>query len=138
MALSHEPVFTQNGKTVCAVATDAKTTYNDSANAVKLCDAGADGSLIKGVLATPNATVTATKLMLFVSPDNGVTMFQLPVGAVMAAYTMAGTTASPVTTVGSFSDINPLRLQSGWSLWCAIGVALAAGIVFAAQVEGFS
>ncbi len=136
MAVSHEPVFAQGGRTVCATATAAKTTYNDAANAVKLCDAGTNGSLLKALSAMPLATVTASKLMLFVSPDNGVTMY-LVSSALMAAHTLAVTTATATTYFTDFSEGSPLRLPSSWSAWIASGVALAGGIVFTGQVEYF-
>ena len=136
MAVSHDPVFAQGGRTVCAVATAAKTTYNDAVNAVKLFDAGPNGSVLKGLTALPNATVTASKLMLFLSPDNGVTMYAQP-GALMAAHTMASTTMTAATYFSDYSESSPLRAQAGWSGWVATGVALAAGIVFNGQVDDF-
>lgn len=134
MPVSHDPVFAQSGRTVCAIAVDAKTTYNDAAGATKLCDAGANGSLLKGLTALPRATVTASKLMLFASPDDGTTMY-LVSSVLMAAHTVAANTATAVTYFTDFGEALPLRLQPGWSLWVATGVALAGGIVFAGQIE---
>lgn len=140
MAICHEPVFTQKGRIVCAVATAAKITYNDSVNAVKLCDAGADGSLLKGLSAmpavAPTTAITATKLMLLASPDNGTTMF-LVASALMAAHTVAHTTATATTYFSDFGENSPLRFQPAWNLWVGIGVAWAGGIVFNGQVEDF-
>jgi hypothetical protein len=51
----------------------------------------------------------------------------------MAAHTVAATTAIPETAFGNISDSNPLRLEAGDSLYVGSQVALAAGIVFAAQ-----
>ncbi|WP_439604456.1 hypothetical protein [Shinella sp.] len=131
MAVSHEPVFAQGGRTVGAIATAAKTTYNDSANAVLLCQGGANGSIFKGLSAVALATVTASKLMLFYSPDNGTTMYLVD-SVLMAAYTMAATTASPVATFTGFSEI---RLAPTDKLYVASGVALAGGIAFTGQIE---
>lgn len=136
MTVIHKPVFAQGGRTVCATATAAKTTYNDNANAIKLFDVGADGSLLKGLTARPLATVTASKLMAFVSPNNGTTMY-LVASVLMGAHTVASTTATATTTFGDFTEDVPLRLPTGWSVWVASGVALAGGIVFVGQVEDF-
>lgn len=131
MPVSHEPVFAQTGRTVNAVATAAKTTYADAANAVLLCDAGANGSLLKALSAMPLATVTASKLMLFVSHDAGTTLHLID-SILMTAHTVAVTTATQVTTFTGFSEI---RLAAGDKLYVASGVALAAGIVFQGQIE---
>lgn len=120
-------------KSASAICTAAKTTYNDSTNAVKLLTAGASGSVLYGLRAVPRATVTATQLQLYRSPDNGVTMF-LVNSALMAAYTMASTTAAPVTDLG-YSETAPLRLASTDTLWVGAAVALAGGISFDAQYE---
>ncbi|THD80634.1 MAG: hypothetical protein E7812_07850 [Phenylobacterium sp.] len=116
-----------------AVCTAAKTTYGDSTNAVKLLTPGANGSVLYGLKALPRATVTATQLQLYRSPDNGTTMYLIN-SALMAAYTMAQTTAAPVTDFG-YSESTPLRVNSADTLWVGIGVALAGGIAFDAQVE---
>ena len=136
MPVSHEPVFAQGGRTVVAVATAAKTTYSDAAGAVKLCDAGANGSLLKALSAMPRATVTATMLQLYRSADNGTTL-ELIDSAQMTAHTVAVTTAIPKTVFGAISEDSPIRLAPGASLWVGAAVALAAGIVFAGQVEDF-
>lgn len=134
MAVSHEPVFAQGGRTVTAIATAAKTTYNDATNAVKLCDAGTNGSLLKALSAMPRATVTATMLQLYRSPDNGVTL-ELIDSALMTAHTVAVTTAIPKTSFGSVSADTPIRLAAGVSLWVGAAVALAGGVVFTGQIE---
>ena len=135
MAVNHEAVFTQTVKTAQAVCTAACTTYGDTANKVLLLTAGADGALVKKLTATPRATVTATQLQLYISKDAGVTM-QLVGSALMAAYTMAATTAAPSTAFDA-SGSSPYRLAAGDRLYVAIGVALAGGIVFHAEFEDF-
>jgi hypothetical protein len=120
-------------KSADAVCTAAKTTYNDSTNAVRLVTAGANGSILYGLKAIPRATVTATQLQLYRSPDNGTTM-QFINSALMAAYTMANTTAAPVTDLG-YTETAPLRIAAGDTLWVGAAVALAGGIVFDAQYE---
>ena len=135
MAVSYEAPFTQVMKTAQAVCTAACTTYNDAANKVLLLTAGADGALVKKLIATPRATVTATQLQLYLSKDNGVTM-QFVGSVLMAAYTMAASTAAPSTDFG-FSGSSPFRLAAGDRLYVAIGVALVGGIVFHAEYEDF-
>jgi hypothetical protein len=119
--------------TAIAVCTAAKTTYADSTNAVKLVTAGANGTLVFGLKAIPRATVTATQLQLFRSPDNGTTM-NLINTQLMNAYTMAQTTQDPVVDFG-YSEGAPLRLGASDTLWVGIGVALAGGIAFDAVCE---
>lgn len=60
--------------------------------------AGPDGSEIWDISVTPTATVTtANQMQFYMSPDGGTTNNLLPLGAVMAIYTMAQTTALPIT-----------------------------------------
>lgn len=132
---SHDPVFAQAGRTVTAVATAAKTTYNDAANAVLLCTAHATaGSLLKALSAMPRATVTATKLQLYISFDGGTTLWLIS-SALMAAHTVANTTATPITSFADITEDTPIRLPAGSSLYVGISVALAGGVVFAGQIE---
>lgn len=126
-------VTPQAVKTANAVCTAAKTTYSDSTNAVKIITAGANGSVLYGLKALPRATVTATQLQLYRSPDNGTTMYLLN-SALMAAYTMANTTAAPATDFG-YTETNPLRIGSSDTLWVGAAVALVGGISFDAQYE---
>jgi hypothetical protein len=73
-AQQNKMVFTQTLKTAQAVCTAAKTTYNDTTNAVLLLTAGADGALLKKLTAMPRATVAATQLQLYISKDGGTTL----------------------------------------------------------------
>src|SRR5262252_2198968 len=88
-----------------AICTAAKTTYNDAANAVK---AGPNGALVFSLKAIPRMTVTACQLQAYRSPDNGVTLNFFN-SLLMNAYTMAQTTAAPVSDFG-YSESIPLRL----------------------------
>jgi hypothetical protein len=81
----------------------------------------------------PRASVGATQLQLFRSPDNGTTVYLIN-SALMSAYTMAQTTAAPVTDFG-YSESAPLRLGPSDTLWVGIGIALAGGVAFDAQYE---
>lgn len=135
MPENHDPVYAQTGRTVTAVATTAKTTYNDAANAVLLCTAHATaGSLLKALSAMPRATVTASKLQLYISFDGGATLWLIS-SALMAAHTVANTTATPITSFADITEDTPIRLPAGSALYVGISVALAGGVVFAGQVE---
>lgn len=134
MATTPNSVVTAQAlRTRNALCTAAKTTYSDATNAVQLCQAGANGSILYGLSAIPRATVTATQLQLFRSPDNGVTLYLVST-ALMAAFTMAQTTQA-AKTVFEFTETAPLRLAAGDSLYVGIGVALAGGIVFDTSLE---
>lgn len=115
-----------------AKCTAANTNYATPTAAVQLVASTsmANGARFTSVKALALATVTATELQLYVSPDNGTT-FQFFDSALMSAYTVAQTTAQTKIDFG-YSDSNPLFLQAGESLYCAIGVALATGIEFRA------
>lgn len=134
MAVTPNSIITPQGvKSAQAVCTAAKSTYSDSTNAVKLLTPGANGSVLYGLKAVPRATVTATQLQLYRSPDNGTTMYLIN-SALMSAYTMAQTTQAPQTDFG-YSETLPLRIASTDTLWVGAGVALSGGIVFDAQYE---
>lgn len=134
MAVTPNNIITpQAVRTANAVTTAAKTTYGDAVNAVKIVTPGPNGAVLYGLKAAPRATVTATQLQLYRSPDNGTTMYLIG-SALMAAYTMAQTTAAPVSDFG-YSESAPLRLGAADTLWVGAGVALAGGISFDAQYE---
>lgn len=134
MAVTANSIITpQAPKAATVVATAANTDYDDiPANvAGALITAGPNGARVTRLYAIPRATVTATQLQLYRSTDAGVTK-RLFESALMAAYTMAATTDCPVTDFG-YSDDNPLILAAGEVVYPAIGVALAAGVVFVAE-----
>ncbi|MBB3996874.1 hypothetical protein [Aureimonas pseudogalii] len=135
MAKSNLAIYTQNKRTSTAICTAAKTTYNDAANAVLIHTAGADGDLVRRITAVPRATVTATQLQLYRSTDGGTTLI-LCGSVLMPAYTMSQTTAVPVTDFG-INFAQPLGLAPNERLYVGIGVALAAGIAFTVEAEGF-
>jgi hypothetical protein len=116
-----------------AVCTAAKTTYNDTANAVALLGVQANGCIVYKLTAVPRATVTATQLQLYRSSDAGATLHLINT-VVMPAYTMTNTTAPTLTDFG-YSESNPLRLGNADILYAGIAVALAGGIVFDVQLE---
>jgi hypothetical protein len=136
MATTPNSIITpQNIRTANAVCTAAKTTYGDAANAVAILSAQSNGAVIYKVTALPRATVTATQLQLFRSPDAGTTLFFVA-AALMPAYTMATNTAPTATDFG-FSESNPLRLGNTDALYVGAAIALASGIVFDVQMEIF-
>ena len=136
-------ILVQSIRRASAVCTLANAVYAGTLNGsptanfniLPLISAGVNGSLLRGLKAIPRATVTATQLQLFTSPDSGTTVF-LDNTALMAAATMSQTTQMPQTDFG-YSDTLPMYLAPGWSLYVGIGVALAGGIVFMAGVGDF-
>lgn len=136
MAKTFTAPFAQTPKTATAVVTAATTITSDApANTVLLLTAGADGAILTALSAMPRATVTASDLVLFISKDAGTTK-RLIDSKLMSAYTVAATTATPITSFG-YSESNPMRLQAGDALYVGSQVALAGGIVFAAQYTEF-
>lgn len=139
MTVTNTATFAQGMALDACACTAAKTTYNDGANAVLLSSAGANGSEYVHIAAMPRATVTATQVQLYAFDG---TNYWLIATALMPAYTMAQTTQCAPTALGhvdgsAISEANPLRLQSGWKLYAAIGVALAGGIVFTASRKDY-
>jgi len=135
MAVTHKPVFAQAQRTATAVATAAKSTYADAANAVLLLTAGPDGALVTRLQAMPRGTVTATQLQVYVSRDGGTTL-DLVESRLLGAYTMAATSAIPMVDFG-FVDEAPLRLGPSDRLYVALGVEQAPGVVFFAAYADF-
>jgi hypothetical protein len=135
MAKTFTAPFTQSKNIGTAVVTLATTDYAAGTNAVLLFTAGAEGALLRRVTAMPRATVTASKLVLFRSADAGVTKI-LAGSALMAAHTVAATTATPITDLGIPLD-EPWSLEPGEEIYCASAVALAGGITFVAEGENF-
>lgn len=136
MAVTPNSIVTPQGvKSAYQVVTTANTDLDDapSANVLLLLTAGANGAIVYGLTATPRATVTATRLELYRSKDAGTTM-RLMKSVLMAAHTVATTTAIPTTDFG-YSETVPLRLEAGDRLYVGAGVTLAGGIAFDAQYE---
>lgn len=138
MAKTYTAPFVQSYKTVTAVATGAAATITGDAptNTVKLATAGTEGALITSLSAIPRATVTASSLLLYVSSDAGTTK-RLIDSVLMAAFTVAATTAIAKTSFTGISADTPLRLAPGDELYVGSQVALASGIVFTATQGDF-
>ena len=117
-----------------AVATTANTTYTDTpTNTVLLVSSATNGQIITKLTALARATVTATELQLFVSPDGGTTK-RYAGSKLMAAYPVAATTAQTPTDFG-FTVSDRMELAAGESLYVGISVSNT-GIVF--RYEGAS
>jgi hypothetical protein len=124
----------QAPKASSGVATTANSTYTDTpTNAVVVFTAGANGARVTRISALARATVSATELQLYRDGDGSGTAKKLFASKLMAAYTVAQTTAQPTVDFG-YSDANPLILAPGEKLYAAIGVTNT-GIIFVA--EGF-
>lgn len=133
MPMTFTAPFAQTPKTATAVVSAAATVADDNpTNTVELLTAGADGALVTRLAAMPRATVTASSLLLFLQ-KSGQTTKRLIDSELMSAHTVATTTAIPETAFGNVTDSTPLRLEAGDKLFVGSLVALASGIVFAAQ-----
>ena len=138
MAKTFTAPFVQGYKTATAVATGAAASITGDAptNTVLLLTAGAEGGLVVGLSAIPRATVTASSLLLYVSSDAGTTK-RLVDSALMAAFTVAATTAIAKTSFTGITTDAPIRLAPGDELYVGSQVALASGIVFTATYGDF-
>ena len=136
MAKTFTAPFAQTPKTATAVCTAAATLTDTPANTVLLVTAGADGAILTRLTAMPRATVTANSLVLFISKDAGVTQ-RLVDSELMAAFTVAATTAIPETAFANYTEAAPLRLEAGDRLYVGAQVELAGGIVFKAEWTDF-
>lgn len=137
MAKTFTAPFAQTPKTATAVVTGAATITNDTpTNTVELLTAGADGAILTRLTAIPRATVTASSLVLYISSDDGTTK-RLIDSVLMAAQTVAATTAVAKTVFADYSEITPLRLAAGDKLYVGSQVALVGGIVFRAEYTDF-
>lgn len=131
-------VTTQTVHTAGAVCTAAKSTTSDVANAAKILTAGTDGALVKTLQAFARATVTATRLDLWVtkSSDTGDAAPYWIGSVLLGANTLSSSAANPAADFG-YTSTSPLRLDGGDKLWVSAAAALASGISFFAQYENF-
>jgi hypothetical protein len=136
MANTFTAPFAQTPKTATAVVTAVATLTDTPSNTVLLVTAGSDGAILTRLTAIPRATVTASSLVVFISKDSGTTQ-RLIDSELMAAYTMATTTAVPETTFNLYTETTPLRLEAGDRIYVGSQVALAGGIVFRAEFTNF-
>jgi hypothetical protein len=136
MANTFTAPFAQTPKTATAVCTAVATLTDTPANTQLLMTAGTDGAILTRLTAIPRATVTASSLVLFLSKDSGTTQ-RLIDSELMAAHTVAATTAIPETYFANYSETSPLRLEAGDRLYVGSQVALAGGIVFRAEFTNY-
>lgn len=138
MANTFTAPFAQTPKNATAVATTAtSTTTGDSpANTVLLLTAGINGALLTRLAAMPRDTITASRLGLWISSDSGTTKRWFD-SVLMAAHTVATTTAIPLTAFTRYSEDTPLRLEAGMQIYVGTAVTLANGIVFTAEYTDF-
>lgn len=114
-----------------AVCTTANNNYTDTpTSAAVLIATQTNGARLTKITAVTRATVSATELQLFTSPDGGTTK-RFVKAKLMAAYTVSQTTEQAVVDF-AYSDTNPFILAAGESLYAAIGVNQT-GIVFRAE-----
>lgn len=133
MAVSANSIITpQIPRSATSVASLANNVLTDSpTGTVKVMTAGPNGARLVKLTATPRGTASATQIQLFRSSDAGTTK-RLVRTAVIAAFTLSSTAQIATTDLG-YSDDGPMILGAGEELYCAISVALAAGVVFEAE-----
>lgn len=138
MAKTFTAPFAQTPKNATGVATLASVigTAGAPTNTVNIGTAGGDGALVTRVRAIPIATNTATSMYLFISNDRGLTK-HLVESAVLPAGTVSATAAAAPTFFANISEYTPLRLEANTMLFCSIGSANAAGIVFTAEISDY-
>lgn len=130
MATANSIITPQTPFNGYAVTSAANTNYAAPVAPVLLVTATADCRLTR-IIANALATNTALNLQLYLSKDNGVT-FLLLTTRLMAAFTVAATTAIPTQDFG-FSDANPLFLKTGDRLYVAQSVTIASGTAWYAE-----
>ncbi len=140
MAKTFTAPFPQTPKTATAVVTAACVIGSADAptNTVLLCTAHAtEASILTNLSALPRATVGASSLLLFISNDAGTTK-RLIDSELMAGQTVNTTTAINECQFARYSELTPLRLAAGDQLYVGSQVALAAGIVFKAELTDYA
>lgn len=132
MPMTFTAPFAQNPRSLSVAVTAAIGGLGTDAitGAQLLVTAGANGAIVSSISAMPRGTVTASSLVLFLVKSATSTIYRPIDSVLMTGYTLATTTAIPVTSFALISDATPLRLEAGDKLYVGSQVALAAGIVF--------
>jgi len=131
--MTFDPPYVQTPKTATAVVTGAATVADDNpTNTTELLTAGTNGALVTRLTAMPRSSCNACSLVLFLQ-KSGQTTKRLIDSELMPVINVSTTAVIPETAFGNVSDSTPLRLEAGDKLFVGSQVALAAGIVFAAQ-----
>lgn len=134
-AFGQTPIMFQ-AKVTAAKANIGTATNTNTVALISAGGMGTSGSIITGLNAIPNNTVTASWVCVYYSTDSGTTLTIFTCGT-LTAYT-AATTAGPTPfnfthPDGSvISPSNPLYLpySATTALYAGIGVAVTDGIVF--------
>lgn len=128
MSVTSNSIITpQAAQAAAVVTTTAETAYDAPVTAaVKLATFGPNGGRLTRLRSIPRATVTPTGLHLYLSTNGGVTKTLID-SKLMAAHTVAATTAIPVTDWG-YSDLVPLFAPPNAELYVSQAVALLGGI----------
>lgn len=132
----NEIPYPQAIKTAQAICTAAKAGDANVTDAVMLYEAGDGGALITKITANPRATVTATRLAVYRVKPGAPDVAHLIRARTMGVATLSATSHIIETDLG-WSESVPLKCEAGDQIWVAIGVQLAAGIVFDAEIEEF-
>lgn len=126
--------FAQTPKTASANLTTA--TAIDGATAAALVTAGTEGCIVTKITALPKGTITATGLVLYISPAAGAKTAKDSI--TLAAYTYAATAKLPMVAFASVTEATPIRLGAGEKLFVGTLVAATApGIDVTAEYTDF-
>lgn len=131
MPLTHDPVFAVGGRILSGVCIDAKGDLTNTTNAVKLGEAGANGSSITGAWAINRATLGAASLIqLYRSDDEGTTLILLATVEMAAADAGEG-----MVEFERFAPDAAMAIDAGDWLYAGSTQALAGGIAVHVAVE---
>ena len=131
MPVSNDPVFAVGGRILSGVCTAAKTDLTNATNAVKLGEAGPNGSSITAAWALNRATlVAASVIQLYRSPDEGTTLILLDAVEMKAADAGKG-----AVDFERFAPDAPMAIDAGDWLYAGSTQALAGGIAVHVAVE---
>jgi hypothetical protein len=94
------------------------------------------GSIITRLTAMPLGATAANSLLLYLSNDAGVTL-RLIDSETLPTQTASTGAGINETTFANYSESRPLRIGAGDRLYVGSQIALAAGIVFKAELTDF-
>ena len=128
------PSYTSSFFSDEAQTTAAKTTHADLANAVLLFTAGANGSRVRRITATPQASCSQMAFFVYKSKD-GTKAYPVASALLAGAVTVDATHALQVTDLGPTPD-RDMQFGPGEECWVAQSVA-SAGVAWAAERSDF-
>ena len=135
MALSNLPAYAQAFFSYEAKTTAAKTSHGDTVNAVLLFTAGPLGSRVRRITATPEATCGATGLYVYKSKD-GSAATPCASSALSQAFNASASAGLPIVDLGPTPSVD-MQFGPNEQCWVGMGVALAAGFGWCAEVSDF-